>query len=82
MRMKSRSIPRDIVKFSVNNFEIIESYPEDKYFPGYLVYSRYNEQIFHIVIAVDFKSENIRIITAYYPDPSKWDSEMKRRINV
>ncbi len=82
MRMKSRSISRDLIKVSVNNFEIIESYPEDKYFPSYLIYSRNNELIFHIVIAVDFKSENIRIITAYYPDPSKWDFEMKRRINI
>jgi hypothetical protein len=80
--MISRSITRDIIKFSVNNFEIIESYPEDKYLPSYLVYSRHNELIFHLVVAVDFKSGNIRIITSYYPDPVKWDSEMKRRINI
>jgi len=81
MRMKNRSISRDIIKFSVNNLEIIESYPEDKYFPSYLTYSRNNELIFHIVIAVDFKSENIRIVTAYYPDLSDPISNVKKIIN-
>ena len=79
MRMKDRFISREMIQLSVNNFEIIESYPEDKYLPSYLVYSSYNEFIFHILIAVDYKSENIRIVTAYYPDPAKWDSELKRR---
>jgi len=82
MRMKNRFISREMIQLSVDNFEVIESYPEDKYLPSYLIYSRHNEIIFHILIAVDYISENIRIITAYYPDPSKWDSEFKRRKNI
>ena len=82
MRMKNRCISRDIITLSSDNFEIIESYPEDKYLPSYLVYSRHKELIFHTLIAVDFEFDNIRIITAYYPDPSKWDSDLKRRINI
>lgn len=80
MRMKNRFISREMIQQSVNSFEIIESYPDDKYLPSYLVYCINNELIFHVVFAIDYQSENIRVVTAYYPDPVKWDKELKRRL--
>lgn len=41
MRMKGRFILRQIILESVNNYEIIETYEKDKYFPSYLIYSKY-----------------------------------------
>ena len=41
MRMKDRFISRPMIIESVEAYEIIESYPEDKYLPSYLVYSQY-----------------------------------------
>ncbi len=80
MRMKNRFISREMVQLSVNSFEIIESYPDDKYLPSYLVYCMYNELIFHVLFAIDYQAENIRVVTAYYPDPAKWNKELKRRL--
>ncbi|HPS58572.1 MAG TPA: DUF4258 domain-containing protein [Spirochaetota bacterium] len=72
-------ISREIIELATGSFEIIESSPEDKYLPSYLVYANYNDVIFHIVFAVDYAGKNVRIVTAYYPDPMQWDSDLKRR---
>lgn len=53
MRMKERKISRTAIIDSVDRYEIIEEYPEDKYFPSYLIYSVYQEMIFHILFATD-----------------------------
>jgi len=79
MRMKNRFISRQMILESSDNYEIIESYPEDKYFPSYLIYSRYQDTVFHVVFAVDVENMNVRIITAYRPDPQKWWEDFKRR---
>jgi hypothetical protein len=79
MRMRNRFISRQMILESTDNYEIIESYPEDKYFPSYLVYSRYQHIIFHVLYAVDVENMNVRIITAYRPDPRKWSEDFKER---
>jgi len=79
MRMGERSISRKMILESVESYEIIESYPTDKYLPSYLVYGRIGDIIFHVLFAVDEKEENVRIITAYFPDRAKWTDDMKRR---
>lgn len=55
MRMKGRFISRQIILNSFENYEIIEEYPKDKYFPSYLIYSHYQDEIFHVLFAVDIK---------------------------
>ena len=64
MRMKGRFIPRQIVLDSVQDYEIIEEYPDDKYLPSYLVLSKYKDKVFHVLFAVDVEENNVRIITA------------------
>lgn len=81
MRMKERFIPRNWILNSFDDFAVIESYPEDKYFPSYLVCSRMDDEIFHILFSVDVESNNVRIITAYKPDPDKWSDTTKRSID-
>jgi len=80
MRLKGRFIPREKVLSSVDTFEIIESYPVDKYFPSYLIRFENENQVFHVVFAVDKKGDNVRIITVYKPSSDEWDNEFRRRI--
>lgn len=79
MRLEGRSIPRKAVLASVDTYEIIENYPEDKYLPSYLIYAKYIEQIIHIQIAADIENDNVRIITTYKPSLDKWEEDFKTR---
>ena len=51
----------------------------DKYFPSYLVRSEYQNQIFHVLFAADVKDDNVRIVTAYWPDPDGWEQDLRKR---
>ena len=79
MRLGERSITRRMILDSADRYEIIESYPRDKYLPSYLIYTEEQGIQFHILIAVDTADDNVRIITAYRPDPNHWDNELKIR---
>lgn len=79
MRMQGRFISRRMILESVDNYEIIESYPEDKYLLSYLVHSNHEGTVFHVLFAVDAENENVRIVTAYRPDPEKWIMDLRRR---
>lgn len=79
MRLKGRFISRTDILDSVHEFEIIEEYPEDKYFPSYLVYSKHKGNFFHILFAIDIIEDNVRIITAYRPDLFEWKEDFKTR---
>ncbi len=79
MRLKDRAISREAVLESVLDYEIIESYPEDKYLPSYLVFSRYRNVVFHALFAADVEGNNVRVITAYHPGPAQWDGNLKTR---
>ncbi len=78
MRMKGRFISRQAILNSFEEYEIIEEYPKDKYFPSYLVYSYFQDKIFHVLFAVDIEEDNVRVVTAYYPDPEEWKKILKR----
>jgi hypothetical protein len=79
MRLSGRFIPRDSILKAVDNIEIIESYPEDKYLPSYLVLGGLGDDAFHVLVAVDVAGDNIRIVTAYRPDSAEWLYDMKTR---
>lgn len=79
MRMRGRFISRRDIIDSAATFEIIESYPEDKYLPSYLVYAVNGGNTFHILFAVDRVEGNVRVVTAYRPDSGEWENDMKSR---
>jgi len=79
MRLKGRFISREKIFESVSTFEIIEEYPKDKYLPSYLIYSQHRGAIFHVLFAVDVPGDNVRVITAYYPDTEEWEEDLKTR---
>lgn len=79
MRLKGRSIMREAILASVETYEIIEKYPEDKYMPSYLIYTKYDDQVIHIQIAIDVENDNVRIVTTYKPTLDKWEDDLKTR---
>ncbi|MBI1883605.1 MAG: DUF4258 domain-containing protein [Chlamydiae bacterium] len=79
MRLKERMIARDMIIKSANSYEVIESYPEDKYLPSYLVYAYFEDRPVHILFAVDVKDDHIRVVTSYYPTHTEWEDNFKKR---
>jgi hypothetical protein len=82
MRLRGRFINRQGILQSPAIYEIIEEYPRDKYLPSYLVYTEYQGDIFHILFAVDLEEENVRIVTAYRPNPEEWEDGFKTRREI
>jgi hypothetical protein len=78
MRLQGRFISRQHILDAVDTYEIVESYPEDKYLPSYLVYATVRAEVFHVLFAVDVSAEHMRVITAYRPDPEAWEAIRKR----
>ena len=81
MRLTARFIPREAILESVAGFDLIERYPEDKYLPSYLVWTKHRGETFHVLFAADVSNDQVRIITAYRPDPDEWDQDRRNRRN-
>jgi hypothetical protein len=79
MRLPGRFISRQHILDAVDMYEVIESYPEDKYLPSYLVSAELGGEVFHILFAVDVPAEHVRVVTAYRPDPEAWEVDQKTR---
>jgi Domain of unknown function (DUF4258) len=76
MRLERRHISRDEILGAVDSYAIVESYPEDKYLPSYLVVAAGR---FHVLFAVDTNDDNVRVVTAYRPDPEAWEPDLITR---
>lgn len=79
MRLKGRFIPREAILDTVDSYEVIEAYPEDKYLPSYLVLGRSVRDAFHVLFAVDLEEDNVRVVTAYRPSADEWTDDLKTR---
>jgi len=62
-----------------DSLEIIELYPDDKYFPSVLLRVAAEGTVFHLLAGPDHAGTSIRIVTAYRPDPSQWDEAFRVR---
>jgi hypothetical protein len=81
LRMHERGIEADEVKNVLINGEIIESYPEIRPLPCFLLLGYTGEKkAIHTVVALDTKEHMLWIITVYNPFPKEWDPVYKRRI--
>jgi hypothetical protein len=77
-RFRQRGIKAKDIRNAVNTGEIIEQYPEDFPFPSCLILGKdSNGQCIHVVMSDEGTST--RIITAYYPDKSKWSEDFRAR---
>ena len=79
VQIASRGITLRDVAECISNGIIIESYPEDPRGPSCLIKgTSCTNSALHVVVGVS--TENIIYITAYYPDPAKWDSTFSVRL--
>ena len=79
MRLAGRHISRDDIFGSADSYDVIESYPEDKYLPSYLVLVTSEPSSFHVPVAVDVEGDKLRVVTAYRPNPDDWESDLRTR---
>ena len=79
MRLAGRHISRDEIFGAVDTYEIIESYPDDKYLPSYLIFATTEGATFHVLFAADVEGDNVRVVTAYRPSPNEWETDLKTR---
>ncbi len=63
---------------AVDSFEIVESYPEDKYLPSLLIRAEANGVI-HAQPATDVENDHVRVVTMYAPEPDEWDEGLRTR---
>ena len=78
MRFRQRGLKLKDVRYAVCNGEIIEHYPQDFPFPSCLILGKMaNGRYLHVVMSDEGSMS--RIITAYYPDPEKWDKSFTTR---
>lgn len=75
-RMIKRSNERSEVEDAVMAGEVIEEYPDDKYYPSCLVYGKTrNGRDIHVQLS----SPEVVVITTYEPDESEWVGSRTRR---
>jgi len=79
MRLGQRPITRQMIIDAAPSYEIVAAYPEDKYFPSYLVLGRVGSDAFHVLFGTDVPGRNVRVVTAYYPSPEEWEPDLKTR---
>jgi Domain of unknown function (DUF4258) len=82
MRLGTRFIARETIIQATDSYEIVEEYPEDKYFPSYLLLGRRAEEVFHVLVAADVEGQNVRIVTAYHPSLEEWELDLKTRRRI
>lgn len=79
LRLKRRSVSRPIILDTVDLYEVVESYPEYKYLPSYLVLARLGGEAIHVLFATDVEGDNVRVVTAYRPSRDEWAEDLKTR---
>ena len=79
LRMFSRSISEEEVRFVVEKGEVIENYENDTPYPSKLILGKFGLKNLHVVAAVNDADKEIIIITVYEPDPHLWDNNFKTR---
>lgn len=79
LRLKGRFVSRQTILDAVESYEIVESYPDDKYLPSYLVLARLAGDAIHVVFATDVEGDNVRVVTAYRPSVDEWEDDLKTR---
>lgn len=79
--MFQRQIAEAEIRQVLMTGEQIESYPDDRPYPSYLMLGFVGNRPVHVV-AADAKDEAATIIiSAYEPDPARWDATFRKRVN-
>lgn len=78
-QLVARNITPEEVTEAILAGEVIEDYPQDKYGPSCLVLGRTLDRRSLHVQCTHPSRPLVKVITAYEPDPTKWDQSLKHR---
>lgn len=78
-QMFARNISVAEVEHVVRHGETVQEYPDDSPFPSRLLLGFSRGRPLHVVAAIDTSAGWCIVVTAYVPDPQKWDSEYRER---
>jgi len=77
-RCRQRNIKPKDIRNAIDNGDIIEDYPDDYPYPSCLILGlTISQKSLHVVAGSN--GEFAKVITAYYPDPDKWEHDLKTR---
>ena len=77
-RLEERGIYPSDIRQCIQTGRIIEQYPDDYPFPSCLVLGATEEnKALHVVVGIG--EGRLWLITAYYPDPAKWENDFSIR---
>ena len=77
--MRERRISEKEVFHVVSHGIVIKEYPDDTPYPSVLLLCWCEKRPLHIVVAKDEENMVQFIVTAYEPDPHKWEEDFERR---
>ena len=80
-RIDVRNVEKEDLVLAVRNGQIIREYPYDKPFCSYLILGWMKMRPVHIVVGHDERTNVCFVITVYYPDSRRWESDFKTRRN-
>ena len=76
-QMIKRNISRQEIETIINEGEILEEYPDDKYSPSCLVYGKtVTGRSLHVQLSLP---PTVVVITTYEPNPEEWVNGRNRR---
>ena len=79
LRMNTGAIARAEIDRILVSGDVIERYPDDEPYPSVLLLGWSEARPIHVVAAHNTAEEEIIIVTAYRPDPERWDSAFRVR---
>lgn len=78
-RMFERNVSVKSVSEAIRSGTVIEDYTPEMSEPGRLILGFQGKRPIHVVVSENVKANEATIITAYVPDPGKWNKGFTRR---
>jgi hypothetical protein len=80
-QMFQRRISDSDIRELLGRGTIIEEYPDDVPYPGFLISGMVNSRPLHVITAYNNVDREAIVITAYEPGPDSWSDNNTRRIS-
>ena len=77
--MAERGISVQGVVTAVEHGDVIERYPDDTPYPSQLSVAVITGRPLHVCWATDPTTHKVVVITAYEPDPNRWEPDYRTR---
>ena len=77
--MFQRGVRTDAVNVVISGGETVADYPDDNPYPSRLLLGFVESRPLHVVVAWDAATATCIIVTAYEPQPEKWEPGFRKR---